>query len=120
METPVQISFQGMKPTDEVREAIEAQVAELDQLHGRITSCHVSVTAPSEHHRNGGLYEVHIRLALPDKREVIVDRSPSADERLSDLTFAINDAFHRARRQLKDQVGKLKGQVKAHFEPPVS
>ena len=75
--------------------------------------------APGGHHRTGGLYEVNIRLALPDGREVNVDRTPKADERHSNLSFAINDAFKRARRQLQDQVRELQGQVKQHASPPV-
>jgi hypothetical protein len=41
------------------------------------------------------------------------------DERHSDLTFAINDAFKRARRQLQDQVRKLQGQVKHYDGAPI-
>ena len=65
------------------------------------------------------LYDVNIRLALPDGHEVNVGRTPQADERYSDLTFAISDAFKRARRQLQDQVRRLQGQVKHHEPEPV-
>ena len=112
MESAVRISFQGIKETESDRASIAAHVADLEQRFGRITACHVTVTAPGEHHREGGNFLVHIRLALPGGREVNVDRSPDADERHSDLQFAINDAFHRARRQLQDHVRELQGQVK--------
>ena len=69
---------------------------------------------PGGHHRNSGLYEVNIRLALPNGREVNVDRTALEDVRHSDLTFAINDAFKRARRQLQDQVSRMQGYVKEH------
>ena len=65
------------------------------------------------------MYEVHIRLALPDGREVNVGRTPPADERHSDLTFALNDAFKHARRQLQDQVRRAQGQVKHHEGSPI-
>jgi ribosome-associated translation inhibitor RaiA len=117
METQVKVSFQGMTANEGMRDSITANVAELEQRFGRITACHVSVTAPSERHRKGGLYQVHIRLVLPDAREVNVDRSPGADERHSDLAFAINDAFHRARRQLQDHVREMQGQTKTHVVP---
>ena len=70
------------------------------------------------YHRKGGINQVHIRLALPNGLEVNVDRSPGADERHSDLPFAINDAFHRARRQLQDHVRRLQGQTKTHSAGP--
>ena len=41
------------------------------------------------HHRTGGPYEVNIRLALPDGREVDVGPTTTADERHADLDFAV-------------------------------
>ncbi len=114
MQTPVEIDFQDMTATPSVRTSIEQHVAELEQRFGRVTACRVVVKGPGGHHRTGGLYEVNIRLALPDGREVNVARTPQADERHSDLTFAINDAFKRARRQLQDHVRRMQGQMKHH------
>ena len=48
-----------------------------------------------------------------------MERTPTADERHSDLTFAINDAFKRARRRLQDQARRLQGQVKQHEGQPI-
>jgi cold shock CspA family protein len=118
MQTPPQIQFQGMSATPKIQEAIEKHVAEFEQRCGRVTACRVVLKGPGEHHRKGGLYEVHIRLALPDGREVNVGRTPPADERHSDLEFAINDAFKHARRQLQDQVRRAQSQVKHHEGPP--
>jgi len=109
MQTPPEIQFQGLTATPAIRDIIDRHVAELEQLSGRITACRVAVKAPSQHHRKGGLYEVHVRLELPDGREVNVERTPTADERYADLTFAIDDAFKHARRQLQDQVAALRG-----------
>ncbi len=117
MQTPPEILFQGMTGTPEIEEAIAAQVAQLEERSGRITACRVVVKAPGQHHRKGGLYEVHIRLALPDGREVNVERTPPQDERHADLKFALSDAFRHARRQLEDQVRRTRGEVKHHDGP---
>jgi ribosome-associated translation inhibitor RaiA len=114
VQTRAQITFEAMPASDSVREAIAEHIEQLEERFGRITACRISVKAPSERHRNGGLYQVRIHLALPNKREVNIDRTPSADERLADLRFAVNEAFHRARRQLQDQVRELQGQTKTH------
>lgn len=37
-----------------------------------------------------------------------IEREPTADERRADLEFAVNDAFKRARRQLQDQVDRMR------------
>jgi cold shock CspA family protein len=73
---------------------------------------------PGGHHRTGGLYEVNIRLELPNGREVNVGRTAQADERQAGLSFAINDAFKHARRRLQDHVRRLQGQVKQHESQP--
>jgi cold shock CspA family protein/ribosome-associated translation inhibitor RaiA len=117
MQTPPQIQFQGMSATPKIQDTIEKHVADLEERCGRLTACRVVLKAPGEHHRKGGLYEVHIRLALPDGREVNVGRTPPADERHADLEFAINDAFKHARRQLQDRVRRMQGQVKHHEGP---
>jgi len=119
MQTAPEIEFQGMTATAAVKDAVEKHVAELEQRWGRVTACRVVVKAPGQHHRTSGLYEVHVHLALPEGREVNVERTPTADERHSDLTFAIDDAFKHARRQLQDQVRRTQGQVKHHEGPPI-
>jgi cold shock CspA family protein len=118
METPIEVDFQGMTATPALQASIEQQVAKLEQRYGRATACRVVVKGPSEHHRTGR-YEVNIRIALPNGREVDISRAPSADERYTDLDFAINDSFKRARRRLQDQARKLQGQVKQHEGEPV-
>lgn len=114
METPAQIDFQGMQANDHLRADIDKQIAELEQRFGRVTACRVVVKAPSARHKNGGLYEINIRLTLPGSREVNIGRTSSQDERHADLAFALNDAFKRARRGLQDEVDLMRGHVKAH------
>jgi len=119
MQTPVEIDFQGMAATAEIRNGIARRVAELEEHYGRVTSCRVVLKGPGGHRRTGGLYEVNIRLALPNGREVNIARTASTDERHSDLNFALNDAFKRARRRLQDRLRRMQGQVKQHEAPPI-
>jgi cold shock CspA family protein len=120
MQTPVQIDFQGMPVDEHMRESILDHVGKLEDRYGRVTSCRVVVRSPGGHHRTGGLYEIHIRLALPNGKEVEVGRTPQNDERYADKAFAINAAFKRARRQLQDQVRHLQGKVKTHEATPLA
>jgi cold shock CspA family protein len=120
MQTLPEIEFQGMAGSPEIQGAIEEQIAALEQRWGRITACRIVLKGPGNHHRKGGLYEIHIRLALSDGREVNVERTPSADERYADLDFALNSAFKRARRQLQDKLRRMQGQVKDHEHAPAA
>jgi cold shock CspA family protein len=119
MQTPLEVDFQGLSRTPHIEDAIAGHVAQLEQRYGRVTSCRVALKGPSGHHQNGGLYEVNIRLALLNGREVNIGRTAQVDERYADLTFAINDAFRRARRRLLDHVRRLQGVVKQHDGPPI-
>ena len=90
MQTQPEIVFEGVPATPQIKDAIDAHLAELERRWGRITACRVVVKGPGQRHRQGGLYDVHIRIALPDGREVNVTRTPLSDQRHSDLTFAVD------------------------------
>ena len=117
METPVQIDFQGIEEKADLCGAVDRHIAQLEERFGRVTAGRIVLKGPGARHRNGGLYEINIRLALPEGREVNIGRTPRADERHADLNFALNDAFKRARRQLQDQVDRMAGNVKSHARP---
>jgi cold shock CspA family protein/ribosome-associated translation inhibitor RaiA len=119
MQTPVKIEYQEMAANPAVQEMIADHVKKLEQLYGRITACRIVVKGPGNRHKTGGLYDVNIRLALPDGREVDIGRTPKDDERHSDLPFAINDAFKRAGRRLQDNARRMEGAVKSHEEQPI-
>ena len=119
MQVPVRIELQGEAHRPDVHAAIEAHVAQLEERFGRMTACQVLVDAPSARHETGGLYQVAIRLALPDSGEINIGRTPSADARNADLAFAIDHAFKRARRRLQDYARRLQGQVKQHQDQPI-
>jgi cold shock CspA family protein/ribosome-associated translation inhibitor RaiA len=119
MQTPVQIEIQDVAANSAVQELITDHVNKLEQRYGRITAGRVVVKGPGNHHQTGGLYEINIRLALPDGREVNVGRTPKQDERHSEFAFAINDAFKRARRQLQDKARRIEGKTKSHEGQPI-
>jgi cold shock CspA family protein/ribosome-associated translation inhibitor RaiA len=120
MQTPVEIDFQGIDADSEIRDMIASHVEKLEQRFPRITACRVVLKGPGAHHDYGGLHEVNIRLTLPNGREVDIGRTAPADKRQADLGFAINDAFKRARRQLQDQVRRLRGELKIHTNLPIA
>ena len=114
METPLQIELDGVKSSDYLNELIESNLAKIEKRFGRATACRVVVHAPNAHHQSGEPFEVSIRMALPTKKEINVNHTPGQDDRLSDLTAAVNAAFKRAMRQLDDQTQQMQGRVKHH------
>jgi cold shock CspA family protein/ribosome-associated translation inhibitor RaiA len=120
MQTPIEIDFQGLKGSEQLRACVMKNVSLLEQRFGRITACRVVIRAPSDRHRSGGACEVSIRLSLPQGREVDIGRSEKGDDRHADATVALNDAFKRARRRLQDHARRMRGQVKSHDGPPIA
>ncbi|MGA8902360.1 HPF/RaiA family ribosome-associated protein [Bradyrhizobium sp.] len=115
MQTQAQIEFGGnVQNPAERRAVIEGHIVELENHFGRITACRIVVRGPGEHHVTGGQYQVSVHLVLPDGREVNIGRTPKEDGRYADLTFAVDNAFKRARRQLQDQARVMRGDVKQH------
>jgi cold shock CspA family protein/ribosome-associated translation inhibitor RaiA len=119
MQTPVEMEFQDTVVSPQHQDMISRQLEKIEQRFGRVTAGRIIVKGPGSRHQMGGLYDINIRLALPNGREVNVGRTATADERHSDLSFAINDAFKRARRQLQDHARRMEGAVKLHEGLPV-
>ena len=116
METPVKIDFQGMDAHSDVRSAIVKHLTQLEGRFSRITAGRVVLKALGDHHHKGGLYEVSIRLALQEGREVNIGHTAQTDERHSDPTFAINDAFKRARRSCKTRSANCRDRLSTTME----
>lgn len=118
MRTPLRVTFQGATPSGAMRQMIDAEVDTLERFFGRMTACHVVFKVPDRHHRTGGLYEVTVHLKMPGGVTVDVDRTPGLDERFADPTFAVSDAFRRARRRLQDRARVMRHDVKNHRPRP--
>ncbi len=110
METPLKLEIEGLTPSAHMRKMIDDNMARLERRYGRITACRVAIHGPKAHHKIGEPYSVTIKLALPNRRDVNVKPPRRAlDPRQGDVNFAVNDAFRRADRQLRDHASHLKG-----------
>ncbi len=116
METSLRVSFQGGDTSDALRQMIVGHVDVLEQLYGRLTTCHVIIRVPDKRHRTSNLYGANIHLTLPGGIDINVDQTPQADNRFSSPQFAVNDAFRRAKRLLKDRARMQRGAVKTLHE----
>lgn len=102
MQTPVQITFRGMSPSEALEAVIRQRVEWLEGYHDRITRCHVVVDVPQRHQQKGRTYSVRLDITTPSGEIVASthDRSPGANE---DIHAAIRQVFDAARRQLEDE-----------------
>jgi cold shock CspA family protein/ribosome-associated translation inhibitor RaiA len=114
MQAPIEIAFQHFEPSEEIRAEVAKQAKRLEKFSDRITSCHVAIAGPETRHRQGELYKVDVRIAMPERRDVMVTRARGdAPEREHPLV-AIREAFDAAVRQVEDVTRDMRGQVKDH------
>jgi cold shock CspA family protein/ribosome-associated translation inhibitor RaiA len=117
METPLEIAFHNMTPSEAVEAEIRKRVDKLERIYDRLIGCRVSVEAPHKQHRTGNVYEVHIEMRVPRGPELVVSREPHhAKERYAnpDIRTSLRDAFKVAETKLKAYKEQLRGEVKRH------
>jgi cold shock CspA family protein/ribosome-associated translation inhibitor RaiA len=114
MQVPVEISFQNSEPSEAIRSEIERHARRLEKFHDRITSCQVTVTAPATRHHQGNLFSIHIRVAMPQHKDIVVTKTHADTAEHEHVLVAIKDAFGAAQRQIEDAARDMRGQVKQH------
>jgi cold shock CspA family protein/ribosome-associated translation inhibitor RaiA len=118
MQVPIEVSFRNCPASEQIRAEIEREAERLDKSFGRITSCKVTVTTPNLlHHPKGELFKIDIRIALPQHKDVIVNRTHNDVHQHEHISFVIKDAFAAARRQVEDAVREMRGDVKQDIAP---
>lgn len=116
LQTPLEISFQNLDPSEAVEADIRERVAKLEKIYDRLTSCRVAIERQQNQHRTGNIYAVHIDMLVPGD-ELVVSKAPhKAKERYSnpDIRTSVREAFQAAERQLVDYKEQLRGDVKLH------
>jgi transcriptional regulator of acetoin/glycerol metabolism len=68
MQVPLDITFQNSEPAEAIRSEVEKQAKRLEKFHDRITSCHVTVIAPTMKRRHGDLFNIDICVAMPNHK----------------------------------------------------
>ena len=116
MQTPIEIAFKHVEPTDEIKALISEKTATLEKFHEGITSCHVYIRAPHQSQKTGNLYEITIEVRVPGQ-ELVVRRHQDDQPERAHLHVAIRDAFDAMQQELKSAARKLQGDVKHHDGP---
>ena len=101
MQIAPQITFEGSESSDAARDVIIREMARLETHNKRITGCRVTVIAPSNKHRHGTRFQVHIWLTIPPHENIVVNNNSASDDaRHGQAEVAIKVAFAAARRQV--------------------
>ena len=118
MQTPVQVTFRDIPPSDAVREDAWRLADELERFYDRITSCRVVVSTPHRHSRTGRLFNVRVELGVPGA-QIVTGRGNDRAADHADVHVAVRDAFRSARRRLEDYARRQRGDVKRRAGSPL-
>ena len=119
MKVPLQITFRQLAPSPALARRIRGLAGRLGRFSRHIMRCHVIVTPPPRHRRQGALFAFHIDITLPD-RGIAIGRARPADHAHEDPYVALRDAFSAARRRLENYERTRRGDVKRHAGARVS
>jgi cold shock CspA family protein/ribosome-associated translation inhibitor RaiA len=114
MQTPMEITFRHCEASEDLRSEIVRQAKRLEKYSSRITSCHVTVVGPGRRHKQGGVFGVELRIALPEHKDIIVTKTHGDVHEREHALVAISEAFGAAQRQIEDAMRGMRGQVKTH------
>ena len=104
-----QITYRHMDHSPAMNARIAELVDKLNDIHPKITSCHVIVDEVDRHKTKGNQFEVHIVLHVPGRGEVVATRRSHEDPYL-----AVNEAFDVVTRELNKELELQRGDVKLH------
>jgi cold shock CspA family protein len=107
------VVYRGLGPSDALTARIDEEIAEVERIWDRITSCRVALELPHRHKRHGKHFLVKIELVVPGK-VLTVGRDPAEHENFEDAYAAVNEAFTTLRRQLREYVRVKRGRTKKH------
>ena len=101
---PIEILASGLTVGPEVETYVRERLAKLDRFNNRMLACRVTIEAPTGHHKQGGPFDVSIKIEVPGP-DIIVNR-----QQAKDLHVAIRFAFDAAQRMMEDQVRKMRAE----------
>jgi ribosome-associated translation inhibitor RaiA len=81
MQVPLDITFQNSEPSETIRSEVEKQAKRLEKFHDPVTSCHVTVIAPTMKRRHGDLFKIDILVAHEAEGMFLIHRRDRGDRR---------------------------------------
>ena len=123
MQVPLEISFHNIDNSEWAKDEIQGQVAKLETIFDRITSCRVRVDQRADNTNHTIPPVVRIEIGIPGRKDIVVAHEPDHLQRRyqrPDLHRAINEAFRIAAAQLSELKRKLSDHTAASTHEAVN
>lgn len=109
MMQPLQITIKDIPHSEWIEKQIQKKIDKLDKYYNDIVSCHVVVDLYDKRHNKGNFYNIHIRVAMPEKNILVATRNKEEN-----LWRAISEAYYEIWEQLKSYSAESQNHIKRH------
>jgi ribosome-associated translation inhibitor RaiA len=107
MQVPLDITFRNSEPSEAIRSEVEKQAKRLEKFNDRITSCHVTVIAPTMKRRHGDLFKIDICVAMLQHKDILVSKLTAMRPNTS--TSSSRSRMHSRRPSVEDAAREMRG-----------
>lgn len=113
MQTPLEITFQGVEKSDAIENKIIEKFRKLERHFDRIVHGRVVIAATNRSAHKGKTHQIKIEIGIPDRAPIVVTHEPEVAHPQPDLLTGLRDAFDTAQRCLDNTTARLAGSAKA-------
>lgn len=117
MQVPPEVALRELDATDELRDTIQEGIDDLEEVYPNLISCRTVVADDTPGQQSGSNYRVRLDLSIPGTNFVVEEDNAGPDSTRS-ARQTLKDAFSTARRRLKKEKDRQRGDVKVHELPP--
>ncbi len=104
MLSAIQITFDGVRPSEVIEGYIRNEVENLRDAGAEVTSSTIVVTQPRPKHFSGDPYRLRVRLTVDGYPDINVNHDPGPGKRHDAMEIAVRDTFRIVRRRLEDAI----------------
>jgi ribosome-associated translation inhibitor RaiA len=112
MQTPLEITFQGVEKSDAIENKIIEKFRKLERHFDRIVHGRVVIAATNRSAHKGKTHQIKIEIGIPDRAPIVVTHEPEVAQPQQDLLTGLRDAFETAQRCLDNTAARLSAGAK--------
>jgi putative sigma-54 modulation protein len=113
MQTPLEITFQGVEKSDAIENKIIEKFGKLERHFDRIVHGRVVVASTHRSAHKGKTYQIKIEIGIPDRAPIVVTHEPEVANPQADLLIGLRRLECVAQRCLDNSAARLQGAAKA-------
>jgi putative sigma-54 modulation protein len=113
MQTPLEITFQGVEKSDAIENKIIEKFRKLERHFDRIVHGRVVIASTNRSAHKGKTHQIKIEIGIPDRAPIVVTHEADVSRPQQDLLTGLREAFETAQRCLDNTAERISGSGKA-------